>query len=76
MSQTASNETVVKKTSLQAGAVTVLVCGAIVITLGMGVVHLISIHVITNHEVTAHELAQDQVHLGPVDLTPGIWITG
>jgi MFS family permease len=37
MSQTASNETVVKKTSLQAGAVTVLVCGAIVITLGMGV---------------------------------------
>ncbi len=37
MSQTASNETAAKKTSLQAGAVTVLVCGAIVITLGMGV---------------------------------------
>ena len=37
MSQTASNETVAKKTPLQAGAITVLVCGAIVITLGMGV---------------------------------------
>jgi hypothetical protein len=37
MSQTASNQTVAKKSPLQAGALTVLVCGAIVITLGMGV---------------------------------------
>ena len=37
MSQTASNQTVAKKSALQAGALTVLVCGAIVITLGMGV---------------------------------------
>ena len=37
MSQTDSNETVEKKSALQAGALTVLICGAIVITLGMGV---------------------------------------
>lgn len=37
MSRPASNESGVSKTSLQAGALTVLICGAIVITLGMGI---------------------------------------
>ena len=32
-----SKESVSQKTSLQAGALTVLICGAIVITLGMGI---------------------------------------
>jgi predicted MFS family arabinose efflux permease len=37
MSRPASNETAASRTSLQAGAMMVLICGALVITLGMGI---------------------------------------